>query len=221
MLERYVTALALDDAGLETPAETRDRLREHFAKGATRRMTQLGMLLGAPLQAVAPAAEDTLVYLSAYAETRALEGYLESFPTPSPTLFQTSIHPSSVQQNLIGRQQTLRRFFPMAGRHHGVAQALTVALLDGPAAVFCGGEERGTWLLEQGAASDRTFAFALRLVGHAATGAVARVTLSPSDEYAAPTPLPLPEFFDALRARRDLNLVTPAGARLGWTWLMP
>lgn len=221
MLERYVTALSTDDAGVETPAETRERLRDHFARGATRRMTQLGMLLGARLRTTAPTADDTLVYLSAYAETRALEGYLESFPTASPTLFQTSIHPSAVQQFMIGQHQPARQFFPLAGRDHGVAQALTVALLgDGPA-VVCGGEERGTWLLEQNAASDRTFAFSFRL-GVDPAGAVARVTLSPSptDGY-APEACPLPDFFDALVARRQLAWNTPAGPRLVWQWLAP
>ncbi len=221
MLERYVTALRTDDAGAETPAETRDRLRDHFARGATRRMTQLGMLIGAQVKAVEPQPHEALVYLSAYAETRALEGYLESFPTASPTLFQTSIHPSAIQQVMIGQHQPLRHFFPMAGSRHGIAQALTVALLGDPAAptLVCGGEERGTWLLEQNAASDRTFGFVFRLSANA-TNALARVRLSPEVGYPVGT-CPLPQFFDTLVARRPLTLGAPSGARLTWDWLAP
>src|SRR6187549_1436217 len=101
MLESYLHALSLADAGDEDLATTRERLKERFPRGATRRMTQLGLLVGAALEEFSPQPDDALVYASAYAETRALEGYLESFPAASPTLFQTSIHPSAVQQALI------------------------------------------------------------------------------------------------------------------------
>ena len=171
MLERYLQALSLADVGDEDHAATRERLKERFARGATRRMTQLGLLVGAAIEELAPRADDALVYASAYAETRALEGYLESFPGASPTLFQTSIHPSAVQQALITRQHPVEEFFPLTGRAHLVAHAVQTALLSPvPRVLLCGGEERGTWLLEKKAASDRTFAFALAL-GHDATGA--------------------------------------------------
>jgi hypothetical protein len=182
-------------------------------------MTQLGMLIGAQLKPLSPTAADTLIYLSAYAETRALEGYLESFPTSSPTLFQTSIHPSAVQQFMIGQRQPVRQFFPLAGRDHGIAQALSVALLVPGPAIVCGGEERGTWLLEKNAASDRTFVFAFRLA-ESAQGAVARVTMSPETEY-APESCSTPAFFDALVARPPLAWSTPSGTRLTWNWLAP
>src|SRR5262245_32828036 len=96
--ERYISALSVADAGDEEPAVTRERLKDRFARGATRRMTQLGMLVGAALEELVPQPDDAVVYASAFAETRALEGYLDSFPSASPTLFQTSIHPSAVQQ---------------------------------------------------------------------------------------------------------------------------
>ena len=157
MLERHLHALSVADVGGEDLAATRERLKDRFPRGATRRMTQLGMLIGAALEEMAPRPDDALVYASAYAETRALEDYLDSFPTASPTLFQTSIHPSAVQQALITRQLQIGEFFPLTGRAHLVAHALQAALLS-PAdrVLLCGGEERGTWLLEQHAASDRT-----------------------------------------------------------------
>src|SRR5690349_16951016 len=148
MLERYVHALSLADIGDEEPAATRERLKDRFPRGATRRMTQLGLLIGAALEELAPQSDDAVVYASAYAETRALENYLDSFPAASPTLFQTSIHPSAVQQELIGRQHPVNEFFPLTGRAHLVAHAVQAALLcDAPRVLLCGGEERGTWLL--------------------------------------------------------------------------
>src|SRR3954469_10215370 len=154
MLERYIHGLSVADIGDEDHAATRERLKGRFPRGATRRMTQLGLIIGAAIEELGPRADDAVVYASAYAETRALEGYLDSFPSASPTLFQTSIHPSAVQQALIGRQQAVNEFFPLTGRAHLVAHAVQTAFLS-PASrvVVCGGEERGTWLLEQKAAS--------------------------------------------------------------------
>ncbi|MDB6168053.1 MAG: hypothetical protein JWM88_917 [Verrucomicrobia bacterium] len=217
MPERYVHAIRLEDPGSEEPAATRERLKDGFPRGATRRMTQLGLLVGTTLDGLAPRTDDAVVYASSYAESRALEGYLESFPTASPTLFQTSIHPSAVQQSLIGRQHPVGEFFPLTGRGHLVAQALQTAMLArAPRVLVCGGEERGTWLLERGYASARTFAFAMAL-GAAAEGAVARVALERSGEPARE--LSLEQFFDRLRARATIDQMAAPGVRLTLTWL--
>jgi len=223
MLERWITALNTEDPGFEEPASTRDRFKDRFPKNATRRMTQLGMLVGSTLEPLAPTENDTLVYASAYAETRAIEGYLDSFPTASPTLFQTSIHPSAVQQTLIVRQQAVRQFFPVTGGAFLPAQALQVAFLaDTPRTLLCGGEERGTWLLDNRSASDRAFAFALALSA-SSEGAIARVTLDdqPGRNTDAATEIrfALPDFFDVLHTRRPFEgLVAPA-RRFAITWL--
>ena len=216
MLERYLQALSLADPGLEEPAATRERLRERFPRGATRRMTQLGLLVGVALDDLEPRADDAVVYASSYAETRALEAYLESFPTASPTLFQTSIHPSAVQQALITRQHPVGEFFPLTGRRHLVAQALQTAMLSpAPRVLVCGGEERGTWLLEKGYASARTFAFAFALTAEP-EGALARLSLGPAAGPAGG--LALEPFFDALAARQTLDVVAAPGLRLTLTW---
>lgn len=218
MLERYLQALSVEDVGLEDPAGTRERLKDRFPRGATRRMTQLGLLIGVALDQVRPGIEDTVVYASEYAETRALEGYLDSFPTASPTLFQTSIHPSAVQQALIGRQQPVGEFFPLTGRAHLVAQAFQTALLSpAPRVLLCGGEERGTWLLEQRAASERTFAFALAL-GREPAGALARVSLQAVDPATPAVALGLPALCDALRVRQSLDVVAAPGLRFCLAW---
>ena len=232
MPEFWIIALHTEDAGLETPAETRERLKGRFPAGATRRMTQLGITLGATIQPLDPREDDTLVYASSYAETHALEAYLDSFPAPSPTLFQTSIHPSSVQQNLIQRQQAVSQFFPVTGGENLPVQALLVALLaETPRALLCGGEERGGWLLEQNRDSDRTFAYSL---AHSAdpAGALGHISLETFAPASDPQvsglksppshlllPLPLPAFFDLLHHRRPFDAIVSPGRRLVLRWL--
>jgi len=226
MLERWITALHTEDVGLEAPAATRERLKDRFPKNATRRMTQLGLLMGTALEPLQPACDDTLVYASAYAETRALEAYLDSFPNPSPTLFQTSIHPSAVQQSLITHQRPLSQFIPLTGGSYLPAQALlTACLAQTPRVILCGGEERGTWLLEHGRASERTFAFALSLTAVETTHALGRITLdftpaSPSETNAAATPEPLrlTAFFDLLHNRVNFSGQVLPGRRLSLDW---
>lgn len=225
MLERWITALHTEAPGLEEPVATRERLKDRFSKNATRRMTQLGLLVGAALEPLAPAEDDTVVYASGYAETRALEGYLDSFPSASPTLFQTSIHPSAVQQALIARQLAVRQFFPLTGGDFLPARALQVALLaDTPRALLCGGEERGTWLLDHHAASDRAFAFALALStspgAPGAGGALARLTLSAADDSSGEPAdaLTLPAFFDLLHTRRPFDGIVAPARRLTLAW---
>jgi len=221
MLERWITALHTEDAGLETPAATRERLKERFPKNATRRMTQLGLLVGVALEPLRPEHNDAIIYASGYAETRALEGYLDSFPTPSPTLFQTSIHPCAVQQSLITHQRSIRQFMPLTGGDRLPAQALLTAFLAGtPRVILCGGEERGTWLLEYGRASDRTFAFALSLSATPVAGALARIELEFSDAPdSSDATLPLPAFFDCLHERRPIDMGILPGRRLRINWL--
>jgi hypothetical protein len=217
MLERFITALHTEDVPLEEPAATRERLKDRFPKNTTRRMTQLGLLVGAALEPIAPAEDDTIVYASGYAETHALEGYLDSFPCPSPTLFQTSIHPSAVQQALIARQQAVRNFFPLTGGAYLPAQALQVALLaDTSRTIFCGGEERGTWLLDSGLSSPRSFAFALALSVSPA-GAIGRLALTaePGPVHAR---LTLMAFFDLLLSRRSFDAAVSPSLRLTLAW---
>jgi hypothetical protein len=219
MLERYLHALSVSEVGNEEPAATRERLKDRFPRGATRRMTQLGLLVGTALQEMQLRNDDALVYASAFAETRALEGYLDSFPAASPTLFQTSIHPSAVQQALICQQHAMGEFFPLTGRAHLVAHALQTALLcAAPRVLLCGGEERGSWLLDQQAASDRSFAFALSLEP-GDEGAIARVRVAAAAPELPASALTLPEFFDALRDRRAIDRVAAPGLHLTMEWL--
>lgn len=216
MPERYLQALSVTDPGLEEPAATRERVKDRFPRNATRRMTQLGLLVGAALDELGPRPDDAIVYASSYAESQALEAYLDSFPTPSPTMFQTSIHPSAVQQAMIARQQPVREFFPLTGRAHLAAQAVQAALLaDSPRVLLCGGEERGTWLLEKNSASARTWAFALALTRDP-ENALATVALEPAE--GTNEGLSLEAWFDALVARRAVDAIAAPGLRLKVTW---
>ncbi len=221
MLERYLQAVRTADPGAEEPAATRERLKNNFPPGATRRMTQLGLLVGAALNDLAPTADDTLVYATGFGESRALEAYLASFPTPSPTLFQTSIHPSGAQQVLIGRQRPIREFFPLAGGAQLTAQALlTVLLAPTPRVLLCGGEERATWLTEHRVASDRTFAFALALTHAPGSAPLGKITLATESVPGVPPvlPLPLATFFDLLHALRPFSGHVANGQHLTLSW---
>ncbi len=216
MLERYLEALVPDDPKAEPAAATRDRLKARFAPGATRRMTTLGMLIGGTLGALEPAESDTVVYATGYGESRALEDFLDSFPGPSPTLFQTSIHPSAVQQVMIGRQQAVGEFMALSGGPLLAFHALRASLLsDAPRVLLCGGEEAGTWLLDHGLASKRTFAFAASLTRERAAAAVGLVRLEPCDGEGS---MGLPELFDLLASRAPFAGQVAPGWRLSLTW---
>ena len=216
MLERFIQDLRTDDPGAEAPAATRERLKARFAPGSTRRMTLQGMLVGAALADLQPAEDDTVVYASAFGEGRALEDYLASFPGASPTLFQTSIHPSGVQQGLIGRQRSVRELFPHAGGRQLAGQALLTALLAPAArAVVVGGEERGTWLVASNAVSDRTFAYAVLLAREPGPAALGRLTLTPETMTGS---LAHFAWFELLHRRQQFDGAVADGWRLRLTW---
>jgi hypothetical protein len=216
MFERHIELLFTDDAGAESPAATRERLKGSFPPGATRRMTTLGLLVGAALGRVDPQEGDALVYATGFAESCALEGFLDSFPTPSPTLFQTSIHPSGVQQVMIGRQRAVREFLPLSGGPLLAFHAVRACALSPTGrTVLCGGEERGTWLLEHGLASDRTFGFAALLSREPSAGAAGVLRLSRDGGRGE---LGLPALFDTLHRRAPFDGVIAPGWRLQLEW---
>jgi len=218
MIERFLHHVRVEQpASDETAATARTRLAEKFPRTALRRMTHLGLLLGSALDGAPLRPEDALVFASTFAETRALEDFLLSFPAASPLLFQTSIHPGGVQQVLIGRQQPIARLWPLAGRKRLVEQALLTALLEPAARVaLAGGEERGTWLLEHAMASTRSFAFAAVLTREP-EGAAGRIAFAPGStgDEACPT---LEDFTAALAGRRPLAWGGGGGAwTLAWS----
>ena len=219
MLERFIHHLRVErPVADETAAGARVRLVDKFPRTALRRMTHLGLLVGSALDGALLGPDDALVYATTFAETRALEDFLFSFPAASPLLFQTSIHPGGVQQGLIGRQQSVARLWPLAGRTRLVEQAWQAALLEPAARVaIVGGEERGTWMLEHGMAAARAFAFAAILTRDPG-GATGRLEFLPGDgavEEACPT---LEDFARALAERDPLGW-HGAGGRWRLEWL--
>ncbi len=213
MTERFLHHVRVElPAPDETAATARVRLAEKFPRTALRRMTHLGLLVGAALDGAPLGTDDAVVYATTFAETRALEDFLGSFPAASPMLFQTSIHPGGIQQVLIGRQQSVARLWPLASRARLLEQALLTALLEpAPRVVLAGGEERGTWMLGQGMAAARPFAFATVLTREPAAdnGRVVLVPGAATDE-ACPS---LEDFAHALAERRAL-----AWSGGGGTW---
>jgi hypothetical protein len=218
MIERYLHQVRVEmPAADESAAGARERLAAKFPRNAVRRMTHLGMLVGAALDGTPLGPDDAVVLASTFAETLALEDFLMSFPQASPMLFQTSIHPGSVQQVLIGRQQPVARLWPCAGRARLVEHAILTALLEHAARVaLVGGEERGIWTLEHGVASARSFAFATVLTSDAAEAA-GRVSFQPNDLPDGPCPT-LERFADALAAHAPL-FWQGAGGAFNMEWL--
>jgi hypothetical protein len=217
MTERFIHGVRteLPDPA-ETAAEARVRLAEKFPRNAVRRMTHLGLMVGSVLDGTVLGPEDAVVYASSFAEARALEEYLRSFPVPSPSLFQASIHPNAVQQVLIGRQQPIARLWPLAGQVRLVEQALVTALVEPAARVaIVGGEERGTWLVASGIASAVSFAFAV-LVTREAAGALGRIAFEPRDAGDMECPS-LGAFARALAARSPLEWSGGGGTwKISW-----
>jgi len=210
---RYVHHLAVEwPAATETIADARQRLAAKFPRHATRRMTHLGLLLGSVLDGVVAGLDDAIVYATTFAETRALEEYLASFPAPSPALFQSSIHPSAVQQVMIGRQQSIGRVWPLAADRRLFEQALLTALLEPAERVLvCGGEERGTWMLDHGVASDRSFAFVMALTRQP-NGAIGRVGFDSGMRSTEGVPPGLVDAAKQLAARATIEWSGPQGS---------
>jgi hypothetical protein len=180
-------------------------------------MTTLGLVVGSALARLEPARDDSILYATGYAESRALEDFLDSFPTPSPTLFQTSIHPSAVQQLLIGRQCAVGELVPVSGGALLAFQALRACILSPcERALLCGGEETGTWLLGHHLASERTFGFAACLTRAMGPGCVGTVRLAPSPGSGT---LSLEGLFDLLHARRGFDGHIAPGWNMRLSWL--
>lgn len=196
----------------------------NFPPNVARRMTRLGLLLGHALRDFSVAPEDAVVYASTYGETNATERYLASFPAASPLFFQTSIHPSAIEQVLINRGWPVRELTPLAGRPAVAAQAALAALLTPGARVFLtGGEEIANWLSEIGASSKVAFAFALQLDADPDEGeTIGELAWLPGAESNGAAPGPeadeLPVLFRAIKERRAARWPSPAGGAVTLTW---
>lgn len=164
MIERFIQKSTSFEWPEDTSAEVGKLLREGLPRAAARRMTRLGLLCTKVLREMPASPDVALVYATGMGEAQTLEKFLASFPDPSPTAFQASIHPAGAQQALIALQRPVREFYPLAGGEDLLARALrTCCSVAADEVILLAGEERGGWLREAGLASDRSFAFALHL----------------------------------------------------------
>ena len=209
------------------PAERIRELARNFSPNAARRMTHLGLLLGETLREFSIEPGDAVIYATTFGETVATGRYLESFPSASPLFFQTSIHPSAIEQVLINRGCPVRELTPLAGQPDLSAQAaLTALLTPGERVLLTGGEEVGTWLRQLDAASNVGFAFALELGAGPAETAIGEMSWSANrarEQSANRSPSSavvgdLHELFHAVRYRQPLRCDSPAGGEIEIAW---
>ena len=209
------------------PPERIRELARNFPPNAARRMTHLGLLLGETLREISIEPDDAVVYATTFGETVATGRYLESFPGASPLFFQTSIHPSAIEQVLINRGCPVRELTPLAGQPGLSAQAaLTALLTPGGRVLLTGGEEVGTWLRQLDAASNVGFAFALELGGEGANIPIGELRWSgtrareqPAERApAAAVAGDLHALFQAVRYRQPLRCESPAGGEIEIAW---
>ena len=231
MIRRYVLRAAAE--GPFDGATPDDRAREwtkNFPPNAVRRMTRLGLMLGAALKDFSIGPDDAVIYATTFGETITLARYLESFPTASPLFFQTSIHPSAIEQVLINRVCPVRELTPLAGQPDLSAHAaLTALLTPGERVLLTGGEEVGSWMRQLDAASNVGFAFALELGGPAPgdppPDAAGELRWSEDARRDAPSSKPsaavagdLHELFHAVHERQPMHLPCPSGGEVALTW---
>lgn len=188
-----------------------EALGEGLSRSQARRMSLLGRLVHGLLREESLHPDEPLIYGTAFAEARALETYVRSLPAASPTAFQTSIHPSAVQQALIARGQAVGQLVPLAGEDDLAARACLCALLSpAPTGHIILGEEAGTWLLDHGLASPAAWALLLRWGPADADDAVASLEVDLDALSEAPVDS-APAFARALYTRSPVELAVPGG----------
>ncbi len=210
-----------------TPDERAREWTKNFPPNAVRRMTKLGLMLGAALKDFPIEPDDAVVYATTFGESITLARYLESFPTASPLFFQTSIHPSAIEQVLINRACPVRELTPLAGQPDLSAHAaLTALLTPGERVLLTGGEEVGSWMRQLDAASNIGFAFALELgpIDALTSDAVGELCWTEEGRRDAPSQAPaavpgdLHELFHAIHERQPMRLPCPSGGEVALMW---
>lgn len=159
-----IEAVETVEGGSDFAADARIRHKSEFPGRSARRMTHLGMLITLCLQKMDAEKDIPIIYASAFGESESLEKFIDSFPEASPALFQSSIHPSAVEQGLISKKQSVNRFYPITSDSNLFGQAIENCFLLGEQdVILLGGDERGNWLCPSDLASTVSFAFGMRL----------------------------------------------------------
>ncbi len=218
MLTRFLHIVSTFGPFSEMDADAIKALKSNFPPLVSRRMTKPALMLGACLkdQTIDPA--DAVIFTTTYSETMCLEKYLDSFPTPSPLMFQNSIHPSGIEQLLIARKQPVEEFMSFAGDNRLVHSALVAAFVsETPRQWIVGTEEIGTWLTEHKRASDVDFAYAILLSSDSAN-AVAKIEWRPQS-VSQDTPETDLDFLKILDHRMPCRMKAASLGELELTWL--
>ena len=222
MTDWYLKSIETEIHSAEASAAViRARLKPLFGK-QSRRMTLLGHMVGRVMQNCELNCDTPIIYATTYSETLTIEKYLESFPTPSPTQFQTSIHPSAVEQIAIHQKQAIAQFFPLAGSPELIAlQAIRTALNLAKENVFIVfGEEQGTWLNELGVASPYSFAALLHLTT-SPEGSLAKLTYEPEARTENSYALSVYEIVSQCAQRQDCRFGHPDCGCVTLRWQRP
>lgn len=218
MSELYLQRTAVWTEPTTNDAEALAALKAGFPGRSARRMTRLGMQMSQVLRQLEVNEACSLVYATSYSETRTIEKFLDSFPFPSPQAFQTSIHPGGVEQFLIQNKLSIAEFFPLAGERDLLIRALDTALLcSGERVVICGGEERGTWLIDSGVSSELNYAWAVEAQTKANDATIARLAWQGLAEAEGDVSI-VPDFIEALQAQSDYCYHAPNCGQLELVW---
>ncbi|MDQ8186362.1 hypothetical protein [Pelagicoccus sp. SDUM812002] len=206
------------DGAQDKAAEARSRYKEFYPGRSARRMTHLGMMIGACIQKLGAEKSVPVLYASAFGESESLERFIDSFPQASPALFQSSIHPSAVEQALIPSKQAVDRFYPITSERFLFAKALeNCFLLEEEEVVLLGGEERGDWLVPVELASGESFAFGLRL--RRGGDGLGTISLESDVSLEGAVDTPFSELARALEERRQIRVPSfalDAWIRIDW-----
>lgn len=217
MIERFIKSVELCEWPLNAGPDDEAALREGLPRGAARRMTRLGLLCTRVLRKMPASPETAIVYATSMSETGTLETYLDSFPDPSPTAFQASIHPAGAQQALIALGRPTREFYPLSGGKNLLSQAVqTCFLAEASEVVLVAGEERSNWLIELGLAEKRSFAFALHL---STSSENAQAVLRTHDDSAGESGMTLSEALDRLTSREHWSIPRHPAGKWEWHWV--
>jgi hypothetical protein len=219
MIEKYIQYCRVWLPNSVDP-EREAALKDRIPRRSARRMSQLGKVAYWLLDGCSPTAEDAIVYGSTYAENRALGKYISGLPdAASPTMFQTSIHPSAVQQALIAKGQPLRTLIPMPGTAEGILEKLCYVALHRPESrtFVLLAEEAGDSLVEYGLAADCTWGIALCVSSVRTADTLGSVAWSDGDDAGDYlTGLAWAEWLGGQQGNRSGNL--PGGGQIRWHW---
>lgn len=218
MNELYILKKAVWAEPTSNDAEALAELKAGFPGRSARRMTRLGMQLSNVLRELEIDEACSLVYATTYSETCTIEKFLDSFPFPSPQAFQTSIHPGGVEQFLIQNKQAVTELFPLAGEKDLLFRSLDTALLCvGETLILCGGEERGTWLIENGVSSETSYAWAIKAQTQPCEAALGRIVWQGLAEAEGDFDL-IPAFIQALQTQSAYRYEAPEGGEMELIW---